>query len=76
MTKKHFDQAAMIVAAQHQLSVPERQLIALAFVMLFEHNNPRFAKDRFFVACGLATAPPAKRRASPRRLTGDPFSLD
>jgi hypothetical protein len=53
MTKKHFIEAAKVVTAMRDVGPTAPVISATAFVKLFESDNPRFDRARFFDACNL-----------------------
>jgi hypothetical protein len=56
MTKKHFEEAARIVAAMADgYTEQERREVFRRFAQLFTRFNQRFDHDRFETACKLGT---------------------
>jgi hypothetical protein len=55
MTKKHFEYAAAIVRNFLESgSLVNARMVAMIFARMFEKFGPRFDRQRFYRACGLA----------------------
>lgn len=50
-TKKNFSAAAELISKRDYNSARERVIVAQVFAEFFEKENPRFDKERFFLAC-------------------------
>lgn len=51
MTRRDYIKAAKIIASKDSLK--EREMLASAFVELFESDNSKFNVSRFLMACNL-----------------------